>query len=56
MTVYLTVYVYLCMHYDNILVSVAMEDLKEMLDREQEEEQSWRNELQATVGMLIEIS
>ena len=56
MTVYLTVYVYLCMHYDNIFVSVAMEDLKEMLDREQEEEQSWRNELQATVGMLIEIS
>ena len=34
-----------------ILVSVAMEDLKGTLSREQEEEQSWRNELQAIVGM-----
>lgn len=42
-----------CTHIIIILVSVAVEDLKEMLGREQEEEQSWSNELQAIVGAYV---
>lgn len=44
---------YMCVHYHNLAISVVVEDLKEKLSREQEEEESWRKELQDIISTFI---